>query len=198
MPAYDKVLEEKKKTVASDVQGDDSEIKASIDEVLNNYLDRKIQSDPSIPESMERIEKKHGRQNVKYELAYKAGNDASPQKKYKQNFKDKKKTDNGKVVVSCLVVLSLVAKVGDRIIPIFINQYKNSRLGVKPIRFWMGVETAKNNLEECNSMKRQMDYAEQNPYQNKLDPLMPPISKVGFLTMVYRFLVAISNSKTGV
>ena len=53
---------------------------------------------------------------------------------------DKNETDSGHLVQSCLVVLALYAKVEqedgtEKIIPIWTNNFRNSPLGVKPLRY---------------------------------------------------------------
>ena len=50
-------------------------------------------------------------------------------------FRDKKRKDPGHLISTSMVPLFLIAKVNGKIIPIDINQFRNSHLGIKPLNY---------------------------------------------------------------
>ena len=95
---------------------------------------------------------------------------------------------------SCLVVLAFYAKITqddgtERIIPIWTNHFRNSRLGVKPCRLHFGVETTQSNIDEGERLKKEKEFAEANPYIHKIDETRSvAIHYLGFITMVFIYI----------
>ena len=91
---------------------------------------------------------------------------------------------------SCLVVLAFYAKVEEdgkeRIIPIWTNHFRNSRLGVKALRLKLGIENKETNEAEAERLTKEMEEAKTNPYIHKIDESRSvEISYLGFFTMVF-------------
>ena len=61
---------------------------------------------------------------------------AGKQKKKKK--KDDEEPKDGHLVSSCLVVLALVGYVNGKCIPVAINPFRNSHLGIKALRYKVG------------------------------------------------------------
>ena len=80
LPNWNVPLDERKKCVSPDLKVTDKEAVASIKGVLDNHNLRQLQ-DPHVFESVDRIEKKHGKK-AKFELAFKGGYDGVTTVKY--------------------------------------------------------------------------------------------------------------------
>ena len=98
------------------------------------------------------------------------------------------------LVTTCCVVLTLVAIVedpnypnGERIIPIYVNNFRNSHLGIKPLTLEFKVETDETNKDDGLKLQDAKKNAEENPYvfESKNLNTLVKIEYQGFITMVY-------------
>ena len=86
-------------------------------------------------------------------------------------------------MATALVPLCLVAKLKDgRLIPVDVNQFRNSYLGVKALRLNFDKETDASNRIEKQRLDNEIKEAEENPYHS--DKLNIDIHIVAFITMV--------------
>ena len=65
--------------------------------------------------------------------------EAGKKGKKKRKKKDPNIPSDGHLVSSCLVVLALVGYVNGKCIPININQFRNSHLGIKPLKYKVSI-----------------------------------------------------------
>ena len=98
-------------------------------------------------------------------------------------FKNKKRIDGGHLIATVAVILCLVAKVDGKTIPIEINQFRNSHLGIKPLNYTMGTETDKSNRLEKERLEKELKEAKENPYYSEKYGIR--INVVGYITMVF-------------
>ena len=79
--------------------------------------------------------------------------------------------------------IALVAKLKNgAIIPVEINQFRNSNLGIKPIKYNCDVENDATNLAEKIRFEKDIKYAEENPYHS--NELNIDVKIITHLTMV--------------
>ena len=86
-------------------------------------------------------------------------------------------------MATCIVPIALVAKLKNgNIIPVEINQFRNSNLGIKPIKYNCDIENDATNKAEKIWFENQIKYAEENPYHS--DILNIDVKLITHLTMV--------------
>ena len=75
---------------------------------------------------------------------------------------------------------------GERVIPIYVNNFMNSHLGIKPIKLEFKVETDETNKQDGEDLQAQKKYAEENPYvfESKNLNTQIKVENQGFITMV--------------
>ena len=79
--------------------------------------------------------------------------------------------------------IALVAKLKNgNIIPVDVNQFRNSNLGIKPIRYNCDIENDATNLAEKIRFEKDIKHAEENPYHS--DTLNIDVKIITHLTMV--------------
>ena len=82
-------------------------------------------------------------------------------------------------------------KNGD-IIPVDVNQFRNSNLGIKPVKYNCDQENDRTNRAEKIWFEEQIKYAKENPYHS--DSLNIDVKIITHLTMViFSALAAISS-----
>ena len=83
-----------------------------------------------------------------------------------------------------MVPLCLVAKVGDKLIPVDINQFRNSPLGIKPLKYNICVENDASNKLEKIRVEKEIEEAKANPFHYVGKKITADITIISFLTMV--------------
>ena len=79
--------------------------------------------------------------------------------------------------------IALVAKLkSGKKIPVFINQFRNSNLGIKPVRYNCDLENDATNKAEHIRFENDIKYAEDHPYHS--DALNINVKIITHLTMV--------------
>ena len=81
-----------------------------------------------------------------------------------------------------MVPLCLVAKVDGKIIPIEINQFRNSNLGIIPLKYVCEKENDKSNFLEKERLEKEIEEAQKTPYFSEENDIS--INIVGYITMV--------------
>ena len=85
--------------------------------------------------------------------------------------------------------IALVAKLKNgTIIPVDVNQFRNSNLGIKPIKYNCDIENDATNKAEKIWFENEIKYAEENPYHS--DALNIDIKIITYLTMVINLQIA--------
>ena len=81
--------------------------------------------------------------------------------------------------------MALIATVDDKIVAVFPNQFRNSHLGVKPLRDCFENETDASNKAEVNRLLKEMDDAKNTPFVFKtLNGLEIAVVFEGYMTMI--------------
>ena len=111
---------------------------------------------------------------------------AKKKKKKDKNDDEEDEPKDGHLVSSCLVVLAVVGYVDGKCIPIAINPFRNSHLGIKPLRNKFEFENDETNKQEGERLQDEMKYAAENPYifESKNLNIQIKIEYQGFVTMV--------------
>ena len=79
--------------------------------------------------------------------------------------------------------ICLVAKLKNgTVIPVDVNQFRNSNLGVKPLRYNCDIENDATNKAEKIRLEAEIKYAEEHPYHS--DALNIDIKIITYLTLV--------------